>query len=472
MQNIDPIFVKISENLDTPDVLHDLKVTPFEIKVGDVFNIGGRAYAVHKIYKEGGGYAIKNSDLKKNIKAYEELKRTSVIGDYRIDDLCLVNTVNGDVLIEVSVPKNIYQKDSKDLILYPSHRTFFVRLDGSMINNVLSDKNIPFDETEIKLTPCMFASDSALAFTQSGKSISITERNVAVEEKITHLYTSSTFTLYEREIVSRLVGAVNLLGFNKKIDKITTALPRGAYYSFLFQASADGLVTPETVLDWFDKVDTRVKHLQLLIKKGIHQFHPEIPIAQYSFMDSACEMMRSFYQQRVEDRKTVDIQALFNLVIDTLKEKDSFAKQLFEMPSFKKPETFLDLCNFTYAIGNLTDMEQREDKKPMNKQIIGVYDVSETMMWSVTKKIRNMGLLEPRGQFNAKIPQNSSLDNLSFISVMPIEHVIFDISPEFAEKYMGGFTRLYSVRNESVAPDFAQEIFEKTLSMRLEEELD
>jgi hypothetical protein len=55
---------------------------------------------------------------------------------------------------------------------------------------------------------------------------------------------------------------------------------------------------------------------------------------------------------------------------------------------------------------------------------------------------------------------------------MPIEHVIFDISPEFAEKYMGGFTRLYSVRNESVAPDFAQEIFEKTLSMRLEEELD
>ncbi|MEO1655924.1 MAG: hypothetical protein AAFU64_20450, partial [Bacteroidota bacterium] len=71
----------------------------------------------------------------------------------------------------------------------------------------------------------------------------------------------------------------------------------------------------------------------------------------------------------------------------------------------------------------------------------------------------------PQGKFNAKVPQNSTYDHLSFISIMPIEHIIFDISPEFAEKHMGGFTRLYSVREGSLTDDFEQDILDSSLGI-------
>ncbi len=463
--NIDPIFVKISENTETNDILHDLKVTEVDIEVGDQLNIGGRLFKVNKVKKEDGKLAIKNSDLKKNIRAYNELQRTGIISEYHIDDLCLVNEKNGDVLIEITVPPNLYHRDSYNHVLHSNQRNFFVRLDGTMMNMKLVDKKVEFAEHEIKLTPCMFASDSALAITESGKKISITERNTNIDEKVKELYFAHTFTLYEREIVARLVGTVNLLLRTHQIDKVTTALPRGAYYSFLFQGAADGLISPELVLDWFDEVDYRVKYLRILIKKGIHQYHPDTPIEHYSLMDSACEAMRDYFEQRVKDQQRADIQELLNLVLDTIMEKDSFAHQVFTDSNIQKPDNFLDLCNFTYAIGNLTDMEIKEGEEPQPKQIIGVYDVTETMMWIAAKRIRNRGLLEHRGTFNAQVPQNSTYDHLSFISVMPIEHVIFDISPEFTEEYMGGFTRLYSVRQDALTEEFEDDIIGSSLGL-------
>jgi hypothetical protein len=444
-----PIFVKIAENLATDDILDDLTVEEVDIRVGDTINIGGRSYTVHPIKDDKGNLSLKNSDLKKNIKAFEELTRLGVIQDYRIDDLCLVNNYNGDVLIEVTVPKNPYEKEHYNHLLHSNQRSFFVRFDDSMLNPKLRDKKIEFEDVEIKLTPCMFASDSALAITESGKKISITERNKQVEERIVDLITNTRFTLYEREIVSRLVGAVNLLAYNKKINKVTTALPRGAYYSFLLQAYFDGFVTPEMVLDWFDRVDKRVKHLRLLIKKGIHQNHPALKIEQYSFMDSACGVMRAYFKNLRQHPEKGSYQELLDSVIDTILEKDSFAKQIFDL-GIDRPTTFTDLANFTYSVGNLTDMELRPDQTPKHKLILGVYDVSETLMWTVAKKIRNRSILEPRGLFNPNVPQNTAYDHLSFVSIMPTEHVIFDLSPEFVERYMGGFSRLYSVRHHAL----------------------
>ena len=414
MENIDPIFVKISENLETDDVLNDLIVTPVDIEVGDQLNIGGRSFTVHKVYKEDGKYAIKNSDLKKNVRSYEELLRTGIVSDYKIDDLCLVNNKNGDVLIEVTVPKDTYHKDNFNHLLHSNQRNFFVRLDGTMINNILREKKAEFSETEIKLTPCMFAADSALAHLENRSTVSITERNRLIEDKVVSLETNNSFTLYEKEIVGRLVGTVNLLALSGKIDKITTALPRGAYYSFLFQGAADGFVSPEIVLDWFDIVDRRVKYLRLLIKKGIHQYHPNIPIEQYSFMDSACDAMRDYFEERVKDRKQPNIEELLNLTLDAIIENDSFAKQIYTETAIKRPSKFLDLCNFTYAVGNLTDMEIKAGQEANPKQIIGVYDVTETMMWIAAKKIRNRGILEPRGTFNKDVPQNSTYDHSVF----------------------------------------------------------
>lgn len=460
----DPAFVKVSENNETQDILNDLVVTPVEIAPGDVLNIGGKSFTVRKIYKENGGYAIKNSDLKKNIKGFKELQRLGVIEQYKVDDLCLVNNYNGDVLVEITVPNGLYaEKRAYSTLTDTNPRSFFVRIDSSMLNNILKDKNTQFEEIEIKLTPCMFASDSAIAYCENGDQISITERNTDFSSPITCLETNPRFTLYEREIVSRLVAAVNLLAYSKKIDQITTALPRGAYYSFLFDAAAAGLVSPEMVLDWFDRVDTRVRHLRLLIKKGIRQFHPDMPIYHYSFMDSACGIMRKYFEARKADGKSCNIEELLKLVIDTIIAEDNFARVLFQDLKVERPQTFLDLINFTYAVGNLTDMAEASSESSPPKQIIGVYDVSETMMWTATKKIRNRLILEPRGQFNVNVPQNSTYDHLSFISVMPIEHVIFDISEEFAEKYMGGFTRLYSVRASGIDDHFEENILKSSL---------
>jgi hypothetical protein len=167
-------------------------------------------------------------------------------------------------------------------------------------------------------------------------------------------------------------------------------------------------------------------------------------------MDTACDMMRAYFEEAKNNPKGVyKTEDLLEKVINTIVEKDSFAKQIFEL-GVEKPSTFTELSNFTYAIGNLTDMEIREDKPAKPKLILGVYDVSETMMWVVTKKIRNRGILERRGLFNPNVPQNTAYDHLSFLSIMPTEHVIFDLSPEFTEKYMGGFTRLYSVRHHAL----------------------
>jgi|GEM_PF-2968861 len=456
--NTDPTFVKISENLATTDILDDLIVTPVEVKAGDTINIGGRTYQVHKMHDSEGKIAIKNSDLKKNVKAFEELQAQGIMHEYKIDDLCLVNSFNGDVLIEVSIPSNPYMREHKNHVLYSNQHTFFVRLDESMYNAKLRDKKVKFEEVEIKLTPCMFASDSALAITEAGAIVSITERNVKLTENITKLTVRNGFTLYEREIVSRLVGTANLAAHTQKVDFITTALPRGAYYSFLFQTFFDGYVSAELVLDWFEKVDSRVKELRRLIKKGVHFRHPDMRIEHYSFMDSACDMMRNYFEDAKKNpNNTTTIEDLLEKVINTIIEKDTFAKQIFEL-GVEKPTTFTELSNFTYAIGNLTDMEIRADKPPKPKLILGIYDISETMMWVVTKKIRNRGILERRGLFNPNVPQNTVYDNLSFLSIMPTEHVIFDLSPAFTEKYMGGFTRLYSVRHHALERDSQKHI--------------
>ncbi|NJL13423.1 MAG: hypothetical protein HC913_10735 [Microscillaceae bacterium] len=406
--NIDPIFVKISENLETTNIEDDLTITPFYVQVGDVVNIGGRQYTVHKLRDEKGKPTLKNSDLKNNLKAYEELQRAGIVLDYEIDDLCLVNNYNGDILIEITVPPNTYQKAHYDRLTHTNQRNFFVRLDNAMLNNRLRDQKVNFEEVEIKLSPCMFASDSALAHTQSGQIVSITERNRVFMEPVVQIEVNPGFTLYEKEITSRLVGAVNLLARSQKITRVCTALPRGAYYSFLFQGAADGLVSPQILLEWFDQVDRRITLLGRIIRQGIHQYHPHLPISQYSFMDAACETMRAFvYEAFQKGVKQLDQETLFAQVMHTLREQDAFAHEVFA--ALEPPQNFPELADFTYAATNLTDMVPPTGSKPVSKMVIGVYDVSETLMWSIARKIRNRGLLEARGLFNPEQPQKTNM---------------------------------------------------------------
>ncbi len=465
MNHIDPVFVKISENLDTPDIPDDLIAEPFNVTVGDHVNIGGKNYEVHYVKDEDDNFKVKNSkdDLRNNLRAYEELHRAGLIRDFPIDDLCLRNLQNGNVLIEIKVPDAFYRQVVYNKFFQTEQKHFFVRLDSSMINTRMRDKQEEFEATDIKMTPCMFAADSALAITESGQKIPITERSSLFEEKITDIYINPRFTFYEREILSRLVGTVNLLAYSKHIDQVTTVLPQGAYYSFLIKPAAQGIIRPDLVLEWFEEVDLRVKYLKLLIKKGIHDYHPGLNISQYSFMDSACEAMRAYFQERVDNPELPIVeQDIFDLVMKTILEKDAFARQVFDS-DIKVPQNFRELADFTYAICNLTDMYLEEGKEQPKKLILGVFDVSETMAWNVTKKIRNRGLLAHRGQFDPKKPKNTTYDNLSYINVMPVEHIIFDLSDAFIEQYMGGSTRLYAVRQDSLPEKSQDEIIEQTL---------
>ena len=245
MANIDPIFIKISENLDTEDILDDLIADSIEVKINEELNIGGRTYIVQSMFDENGNYNIKKSkdDLKGNLRAYEELERATIIKDFPLDDLCLRNKKNGNVGVEVQVPASFYEKiatsTNSNQLFDRKQRNFFVRFDSSMLNTTLRDKNVKFEKVGINMTPCMFATDSAIVITKSGKRIPITERSTTIEEEVKYLYTYPRFTFYEREIVARLVGTINILAFNGKIDEITTVLPRGAYYSFLFEISSN-----------------------------------------------------------------------------------------------------------------------------------------------------------------------------------------------------------------------------------------
>ena len=464
MADLNPTFIRISENLDTVDIPDDLHAHPVVVEEGHELLIGGRSYRAKSIRDENGEFMIKNSkdDLKGNLKAYEELVRAGVT-DFRIDDLCLRNTRNGNVLIEMEIPEDFYKEPVFNRLFEAKQRNFFVRLDSSMLNARIRDNNEPFDRVEIKTTPCMFAADSAIGITESGRRLPLTERSTVIDENIVEIETKDGFTFYEREIISRLVGAVNILDCKDKISKVTTVIPWGAYYSFLFQGAADGFIAPEVILKWFDRVDERVRAIGILMRKGIHRYSGhEIEIEQYSFMDSAIGAMRKYFEERVSNPKPVDMDELFELVLNTIIEKDSFARQLFDS-GVKKPKNFRKLADFTYAVCNLTDMEIEDGVTPdKNTLIIGVFDISETITWNATKKIRNGGLLKHRGQFDPKKSKNTTYDHLSFINVMPIEHIMFDVSEEFAEQYMGGYPRLYSVKETSLEEAMDKEVVKKS----------
>ena len=71
-------------------------------------------------------------------------------------------------------------------------------------------------------------------------------------------------------------------------------------------------------------------------------------------------------------------------------------------------------------------------------------------MWYAARKLRYRGLLEPRGLYGANGPTRSKLDALSYVGVMPLQQVIFDVSSEYVERHMGGVSRLYSMRDSVI----------------------
>lgn len=451
MKKVDPFMFKVVEDLETTNIPDDLNLVPLEFKVGDTLEIGYRQYRVEHLRDEQGNLlrGKNKDDLRSNLKAIEELKRTGIIPDsYVLDDLCLRNPANGNAFVELVLPESVYRASdvigSNATVDPDSQVSFFCRFDGSIINKKLKDTPISF--TRVVFTTCMFGTDFAAMLTESGKKVPITERKASVDDRVSQLLIRSQLSLYEKEMVRRLLGVIKLLAHSGKIDAITATLPKGAYYSFLLDELESDLISPDLVLEWFDHVDSRVETLTNRIHEQLKPSYPAIPINQYSFMDSACTTMRSYVMQMVRDpNKVFDRQELIQLCLNEIIAQDPLGRLLAETQLLEF-EDFREMSDFTYSVSNLFDMAESPASSPPTKQIIGVYDATENILWDVVRKVRVRGILKAKGLYNSSKPEKSTLDHLSYIGVMPIEHVAFDISPEFIETYMGGSQKLYALQ--------------------------
>jgi hypothetical protein len=442
----DPLFVKITEDTTEGAAPGDLDITTLEIELGDTLNIAGRTYSVEPVRGEGGAFAIRGrtDDLRGNLAAYDLLHWAGVLpADCEIDDLCLRNPQNGDCLLELC--HDGPRACSYDPLLQPGKRHIFVRLDGCMQNPHLDDG--AFDNVVVRGSGCMFGTKSAHVVTKTGRVLSLIERSTVLDEPVERLVTRPNMSLYEREILRRLIGVITLLLRGGKVGRLVVALPRGAYYGLPVVGASLGLVSPELMLEWFDKVDERVAMLHQRYVRDIGRAARSFAVERYSFMDSACEVLRAFFRARLgRGAEPFDVQALLAEVLSAMQENDPFARYVFSSGA-PRPATFQELADLTYAVTNLVEMAEPPKGRTL---VVGVYDPTENIMWNAARKVRYRGLLEPRGLYNASGPQRSKLDALSYVGVMPIEQVVFDVSDEYAEQNLGGAGRLLAVQDTKI----------------------
>jgi hypothetical protein len=441
----DPRFVSITENANAgadagPGAL---RVATIEIKPGDTLHIGGRPYNVEPIRRPNGLFAIRDrhDDLRGNVSTFELLRRTGALPeDCKIDDLCLRSPRNGDCMIEIS--HDGAPLDHADPLVQPWKRHAFIRFDVSMQNPHLN--NASFDELIVRGSSCMFGTKSAKFMTESGRALSLVERSTVVKEPITQIVTRSGLSLYEREILRRLIGALALLVRGGKVNRFVAALPRGAYYGFPIAGAARGFISPQLMLEWFDRVDERVAMLRERYVTDLARVAPSLEVETYSFMDSACDMLREFFQRRIpRGCEPFDGDALLADVIETMQQRDPFARYIFAS-NVHRPTTFRELADLTYAATNLADMV---DTSPRRKLVIGLYDPTENIMWNEARRLRYRTLLEPRGLYRPAGPTRSKLDNFSYVGVMPLEQVVIDVNNDYAERHFSGTGRLVALQD-------------------------
>ena len=201
-----------------------------------------------------------------------------------------------------------------------------------------------------------------------------------------------------------------------------------------------------------------MKTLTDRVHEELKPTYPSLPIDQYSLMDSACDTMRKYVSQMVQDSSMVfDRRELIELCIDAISSQDTLGRLLREV-GLLKFEDFREMADFTYAISPLIDMAEPSETASTAKQIIGVFDAMENILWNVMRKLRLRGILEAKGLYDGAKPEKSALDNLSYIAVMPVEHVTFDISTEFIENYMGNYQKLYAVREGAFSDEEEKQI--------------
>ena len=451
MSRSKPVFLQIIHHPKNESNLLTLDVEELEIEIGESLQIVGKQFIV-ELLRDSDGQLLtgKSKGIKGNLSAYEELTRTGVMPDGLIHELYLRETDLGLVLLQFQVPAGVYQNGESVIKTISKPHSLFLRMDHQMMNTRMRDRNDSFEETKIYFTPCMFGSDSAFLITQSGKKLAITDRALAIDEPIVAMRCNVDFSLYEREIIGRLVSVVNGLTFSGKISSITTTLPHGAYYSFLIEAAGQGHVSPSMMLEWFAMVDEKVRRIRGLIHKSVRRFNPDMPMDQYSLMDAACGVMRAYFMERENDPTLpVNVDELLQLTIDVVEAADTFVHQAFES-GVPRPTSFYEFANLTYGLSVLRDMELKQGQPLTTKQIIAVYDIVETRAWYASKKYRNQNLLLHRGQFNNHRAQSTTYDHLSYICVQPIEPIAMELDPLYVQEHMGGTASLYNLPTQSM----------------------
>lgn len=438
-----PLFASITENAGAEVGPGALQVATIHVKPGDTLPIAGRTYTVEPIRRADGTFPIRDrhDDLRGNLNAFELLRRTGALPkDCELDELYLRSPGNGDCVIELR--HDGPQLNKADPLEQPEQQHIFVRFDAGMQNPHLNKAD--FDEIVVRGSSCMFGTKSAKFMTTSGRALSMVERSTVIDEPIESILTRNGPSLYEREILRRLIGTLALLIRSGKINRFVAAFPRGAYYGFPIAGAARGFISPQLMLEWFDRVDERIDMLRERYVTDLARVAPSFQVEEYSFMDSACDMLREFFQDRLaRGSEPFDGDALLADVIETMQQKDPFAKYVFAS-GVRRPTTFRELADFTYAATNLVEMA---DAAPRRKLILGLYDPTENIMWSETRKLRYRSLLEPRGLYRPVGPTRSRLDTLSYVGIMPLEQVLIDVSSDYAERHFSGTGRLVALQD-------------------------
>jgi hypothetical protein len=86
----------------------------------------------------------------------------------------------------------------------------------------------------------------------------------------------------------------------------------------------------------------------------------------------------------------------------------------------RRPTTFRELADLTYAATNLVDMADASPPRTLR---------------------------EPRGLHRSAGPSRSKLDTLSYVGLMPLEQVVIDVNSDHAERHFSGTGRLVALQD-------------------------
>lgn len=136
--------------------------------------------------------------------------------------------------------------------------------------NLAHDRQETFQEIEVINGICLYGNEHFLLRTQAGNVLSLTARNLSIQEPICDIWVDDHFSLYEVEAIIGLSSFINeLVAHTRNIRTIHVEIPRGQYYLFLAEAYQQNLLSPELFQRCMAAIDTRHERIFQAYRKRL-----------------------------------------------------------------------------------------------------------------------------------------------------------------------------------------------------------